>query len=64
MNTILKHLYGVGSATNHVFGIHTSAPIAAWVKAKTPKRFLEYNKKVFPPQAIGEEPRPAVSHFI
>ncbi|KPI91260.1 39S ribosomal protein L22, mitochondrial [Papilio xuthus] len=59
MNKILKRLFGVGLTPNHVHGIHTSAPIAAWVQAKTPQSFLKHNRKIFPPQAIGEEPRPA-----
>lgn len=30
-------------------------------KYKTPTKFLDYNKKIFPPQQPGEERRPAVS---
>ncbi|XP_028178805.1 39S ribosomal protein L22, mitochondrial [Ostrinia furnacalis] len=38
---------------------HTAPASLAWSKSVLPKRFLEYNKKVFPPQEIGEEKRPA-----
>lgn len=40
---------------------HTTTSALAWTKSTFPKRFLEYNKKIFPPQEIGEEPRPAVN---
>ncbi|XP_013185645.2 large ribosomal subunit protein uL22m [Amyelois transitella] len=38
---------------------HTSASTMAWSKSKLPKSFIEHNKKIYPPQEIGEEPRPA-----
>ncbi|KAI8440176.1 hypothetical protein MSG28_001566 [Choristoneura fumiferana] len=38
---------------------HTSTPALAWTKSTLPKKFLEHNNKVFPPQELGEEPRPA-----
>ncbi|CAK1578307.1 unnamed protein product [Parnassius mnemosyne] len=59
MNHIFKLLPKIGLKTNQILGLHTNATLSAWVKAKTPKKFLEYNKKIFPPQAIGDEPRPA-----
>ncbi|KAG6464337.1 39S ribosomal protein L22, mitochondrial [Manduca sexta] len=40
-------------------GFHTSATDLAWTKSNLPKTFLAHNKKVYPPQEIGEEPRPA-----
>ncbi|KAI5641996.1 ribosomal protein l22p/L17e domain-containing protein [Phthorimaea operculella] len=45
--------------SNHTSNFHTAAPTLAWSKATTPKRFLVHNKKIYPPQEIGEEPRPA-----
>ncbi|XP_034825286.1 large ribosomal subunit protein uL22m [Maniola hyperantus] len=39
--------------------LHTSARDFAWTKSTLPKRFLQCNKKIYPPQEIGESPRPA-----
>lgn len=41
--------------------LHTNGPQLAWAKSDLPKTFVNFNKKVYPPQEIGEEPRPAVS---
>jgi hypothetical protein len=42
--------------------IHTSSSLDASLnKHGGPKKWLEYNKKVYPPQAPEEERRPAVS---
>ncbi|KOB64377.1 Ribosomal protein L22, partial [Operophtera brumata] len=39
--------------------LHTCSANLAWSKPNQPKSFLEYNRKVYPPQEIDEEPRPA-----
>ncbi|XP_046978572.1 39S ribosomal protein L22, mitochondrial [Vanessa cardui] len=39
--------------------LHTTGPQQAWAKSDLPKTFLTFNKKIYPPQEIGEEPRPA-----
>ncbi|XP_026765367.1 39S ribosomal protein L22, mitochondrial [Galleria mellonella] len=44
---------------NNINKFHTSTSSLAWTKSNVPKRFLEYNKKIYPPQENGEEPRPA-----
>ncbi|CAG9791934.1 unnamed protein product [Diatraea saccharalis] len=44
---------------NPVNRLHTCAPILAWSKPVLPMKFINYNKKVYPPQINGEEPRPA-----
>ncbi|CAH0560844.1 unnamed protein product [Brassicogethes aeneus] len=38
---------------------HTSTPALAWKSDHSPKKWLTYNDKVYPPQKPGEEPRPA-----
>lgn len=45
---------------------HTTAALdKSWNTRNTgARKFLEHNKTVFPPQAVGEEPRPAVSIII
>lgn len=41
---------------------HLTSSVNAWNARKgDPKKFLEYNKVIYPPQAPGEERRPAVS---
>ncbi|XP_041972875.1 39S ribosomal protein L22, mitochondrial [Aricia agestis] len=58
MNNILKTIsVNIGRATSS--GFHTTSTSEAWSKSTVPKRFLEYNKKIYPPQEIGEERRPA-----
>jgi len=44
--------------TSQVSKIHTSNVLNTEVP-RGPRKFLKYNEKVYPPQAIGEEPRPA-----
>ncbi|XP_063903722.1 large ribosomal subunit protein uL22m [Zophobas morio] len=40
--------------------IHTSALLQAWKpEDHEPQKFLEYNKKIYPPQSPDEAPRPA-----
>lgn len=48
---------------NH--GIHSTSVVQSkWNKHNTgPKKFLQYNKQIFPPQSLDEEPRKAVSLF-
>lgn len=41
--------------------MHTTAPIAGWAGDNKPKKWLKYNKIVYPPQLSHVEPRPAVS---
>lgn len=41
--------------------LHTSAVLSRDDNA--PHKFLAYNKKMYPPQEPGEEPRPAVIYF-
>lgn len=40
---------------------HTTSSTAKWNTQNTgPRKFLTYNKTIFPPQQQDEEPRPAV----
>ncbi|KAF4532988.1 hypothetical protein B566_EDAN000677 [Ephemera danica] len=39
--------------------IHTGLVMSAWAKPTGPKSWLNYNKKIFPPQDPSEERRPA-----
>ncbi|XP_018579948.1 39S ribosomal protein L22, mitochondrial [Anoplophora glabripennis] len=39
--------------------LHTSPSNSAWHNDSKPKKFLKYNKEVYPPQSPEEEPRPA-----
>lgn len=64
MNKLFKTLCGPSLKTNNILSFHTSSPVSAWLNNKVPKKFLEYNNKIYPPQAIGEEPRPAVSYHV
>lgn len=41
--------------------MHSSPLSLAWAKDSQPKKWLQYNNKVYPPQTSDEEPRPAVS---
>lgn len=62
MNFIFKkicHAVSCNHFTNN--SIHTTAIVGAWSKPNAPTKFIGYNKKVYPPQENGEEPRPAVS---
>lgn len=61
MNHIFKNLTTFTLKVHASSSFHTTTPALAWTKSTLPKRFLEYNKKTFPPQGIGEEPRPAVN---
>lgn len=40
--------------------LHTSSVLQTYETNKTPRHWLEYNKKIYPPQQPNEEPRPAV----
>lgn len=65
MNFLFKKICHV-AVTNHFTNsinnnIHSSAIVEAWSKSTVPTKFIGYNKKVYPPQENGEEPRPAVS---
>lgn len=59
MNQLLKNLIITGLKTNQITNIHTSSAVSAWSKSNLPKNFIRYNKVVYPPQAINDEPRPA-----
>ncbi|KAK9710708.1 Ribosomal protein L22p/L17e [Popillia japonica] len=39
--------------------LHTSSALSAIATTQNPRGWLKYNKKVYPPQKLGEEPRPA-----
>lgn len=41
--------------------LHTSAALNESEDPKGPRKFLSYNKKVYPPQSENEEPRLAVT---
>lgn len=43
--------------------LHTSMNAMAYEKPTGPKRWPSYNNRIFPPQASGEERRPAVRLF-
>lgn len=60
MNLLFKHLFQ-SSASILRNNLHTTGPELAWAKQNLPKTFISNNKKIYPPQEIGEEPRPAVS---
>lgn len=62
----MNHIFKKGCSVvmkNHLIGnnFHTAAPALAWSKSEVPAGFLKHNKKIYPPQEIGEEPRAAVS---
>ncbi|XP_066993011.2 large ribosomal subunit protein uL22m isoform X2 [Anabrus simplex] len=38
---------------------HNGAVVCAWNTYRSPQKWLEYNKKIYPPQAPGDERRPA-----
>ncbi|XP_045763741.1 39S ribosomal protein L22, mitochondrial [Maniola jurtina] len=59
MNRIKNSLFAVTVQCNLKNNLHTSARDFAWTKSKLPKEFLQFNKKIYPPQEIGESPRPA-----
>ncbi|CAG9563638.1 unnamed protein product [Danaus chrysippus] len=59
MTNIFRNLLSIGHSCNLKSNLHTSPLHFAWTKSNLPKRFLEYNKKIYPPQEIDEEPRPA-----
>lgn len=61
MNSLARLIVPIGLRSQRAF--HSCTPNFAWAKPTTPRSFLEHNKKVFPPQQIGEEPRPAVSIY-
>lgn len=61
MDQIFKKLASLALKVHISSSFHTTTPALAWAKTTLPKRFLEYNRKIYPPQEIGEEPRPAVS---
>lgn len=44
-----------------ISNIHCGSPLEAYQKHSGPKKWLDYNKKIFPPQGPEEERRPAVS---
>lgn len=45
--------------------LHTSSINAmAYEKPMGPQRWPSYNKRIFPPQSSGEEPRPAVRSLL
>lgn len=63
MNQILKNICAPVIKLQ-INSFHTSALALAWTKSTLPNKFLENNNKVFPPQELGEEPRPAVSIIV
>lgn len=61
MNYILNKLATFSLKIRASSSFHTTTPAVAWTKSTLPKRFLEHNRQIYPPQEIGEEPRPAVN---
>ncbi|KAL0839515.1 hypothetical protein ABMA28_016219 [Loxostege sticticalis] len=59
MINVFRDLCSTACKNVNINMFHTTPVSLAWSKSVLPKRFLEYNKKVFPPQALGEETRPA-----
>ncbi|XP_063823849.1 large ribosomal subunit protein uL22m [Ostrinia nubilalis] len=59
MIKVFRNICLITTKNVNVNMFHTAPASLAWSKSVLPKRFLEYNKKVFPPQEIGEEKRPA-----
>ncbi|CAH0717221.1 unnamed protein product, partial [Brenthis ino] len=58
MNLLFKNLFQ-SSASIIRNNLHTTGPELAWAKQNLPKTFISNNKKIYPPQGIEEEPRPA-----
>lgn len=61
MNSIMKKLATFTLKIHASSSFHTTIPALAWTKSTLPKRFLEFNAKIYPPQEISEQPRPAVN---
>lgn len=61
MDKLFKRLATLTLRLHSINSFHTTTPALAWTKSTLPNRFLKYNTKIYPPQEIGEEPRPAVS---
>lgn len=58
MHRLIRNLY-LTARPEQINYLHTSSFNCAWARPKAPKRFIEHNNKIYPPQAIGEEQRPA-----
>ncbi|CAG9091926.1 unnamed protein product [Plutella xylostella] len=61
MNSLFLKL-GINSASvskSLINNVHTSSALAAWTKPTLPKSFISHNNKIYPPQGLDEEPRPA-----
>lgn len=64
MNFICNRLASLGIETTKVISpafFHTGSSCFAWSKSEVPKNFIAYNRKIYPPQGLDEEPRKAVS---
>lgn len=62
MNLICNKLASISIESYRVISstfFHTSTQCLAWTKSDEPRAFMKYNKKVYPPQSLDEEPRPA-----
>lgn len=64
MNTIRKLFQSNFQNTLLTNNLHTTGSHLAWAKSTLPKTFINNNKKIYPPQEIGEDPRPAVSKIL
>ncbi|XP_023949327.1 39S ribosomal protein L22, mitochondrial [Bicyclus anynana] len=59
MNRFLSNLFARRFQCNTKNNLHTSGQDFAWTKSILPKSFIQNNQKIYPPQEIGENPRPA-----
>lgn len=63
MNYICNRFNKISCHTKQIINsLHTTIPSPAWTKSELPRNFLRYNKKIYPPGEINEEPRKAVSN--
>lgn len=48
----------------HKSYVHLDSTLLGYEKNDGPRKFLTYNNKIYPPQTLNEEPRPAVSDSV
>lgn len=48
----------------HKSFVHLDTTLLGYEKSVGPKKWITYNNKIYPPQTLNEEPRPAVSDFV
>lgn len=58
---LLKQAYNV-PLLFQIENFHLTGVVAAWQSTNQPRKWLKYNKVIYPPQLPDEERRPAVSN--